>query len=96
MIQNRIQSYLHRIAIVKLIFAKKYFDAREEKKMLKGHPPDSDQAIKICRRTTLIEKQLKELCDEVVDAFTYEYSYQRSEEIKEDIRNATSLTSILK
>ena len=52
--------------------------------MLKSHPSDFDQGIKICRRTILTEKQLKDLCDEEVDVFTDEFSDQSSEEIKEE------------
>ena len=51
--------------------------------MFKSHPPDFDQVIKMCRRTTLTEIQFKELCDEEVDAFTDEFSYQSSEEIEQ-------------
>ena len=66
------------------------------KRMFKSHPPYFDQAIKMCRRTTLTEKQLKDLCDEKVNLFTDEYSYQSSEEIDEEEqqKNATSLKSI--
>ena len=39
--------------------------------MIKSHPPDSNQVTKMCSRTTLIEKQLKELCDEEVDVNKY-------------------------
>ena len=62
--------------------------------MLKPHSPDNDQVIKICRRTTLTGKELKELFDEEVEVFSDEYSDQSSEEINEEQRNATSLTSI--
>ena len=54
------------------------------KRMLKSHPPDFDQVIKMCRRTTLTERQLKELYDEEVDVFTDEYFDQSSEEIEEE------------
>ena len=48
--------------------------------MLSLHPLRWDQVIKICRRTTLTEKQLREWCDEVRDVFTEEYSDESSEE----------------
>ena len=55
-----------------------------------SHPPDSDQAIKMCRRTSLTEKLLKEICDEEVEVFTDKCS----EEIEEGLRNAASLKCI--
>ena len=58
--------------------------------MLKSHPPDNDRDIKMCGRTTLTEKHLKELCEEV-DVFTDEHSDQSSEEIEQEQRNSVSL-----
>ena len=48
------------------------------------------------QRTTLTEKQLKELCDEEVNAFIDVYSDQSSEEIEQEQTNDPSLTSIFK
>ena len=62
--------------------------------MLKSHSPDNYQVIKICRRTTLTGKELKELFDEEVEVFSDEYSDQSSKEINEEQRNDISVTSI--
>ena len=62
--------------------------------MLKSHLPDIDQVIKMCRRTILSEKQLKERCDEEENVFIDGNSNKCWEVIKEKQRNAISPPSM--
>ena len=87
--------YSQRIVTLKLILANIKFQYQRGKWMHKSNPPGSDQVIKIYRRTTLSEKQLKERCDEEVNVFTDEYSDQSSEEIEEEQTNLPPLQTIL-
>ena len=92
MIQNRNQSYFHRIVTIKPILANIISLCQwGEKNLLKSQLPDSDQVIKMCKRTTLAEKQLKELCDEEVDVLTYEYS----DEIQKRLKNNKEMLPLL-
>ena len=64
--------------------------------MLKSHPLDSDQATKMCRSTTLTEKQMKELYDEEVDVFTDVYSNKVQRRLNKNKEMTPPLQEFLK